>query len=255
MSVAQEQTVFLQGNVKVENNDVDGIHVQNTTTNKATITDAYGYFSIPVRLNDTLVFSAIQLQKKEFPITQTLLDTKSIVVLMQEAENALDEVVVMPYNLSGDLSKDANNLKQEVVTAASLGLPNAYVKKKTQNERKLAEADGGGWIKGVNGGLGGVGGAINLHKILNRVSGRTKMLKERVARDEKNVRINELAAYYPDDILIEKLKIPALRVQEFRYYCEVDAGFETLMETKDLLKIWNFLQVKSADFIKNNEVE
>ncbi|QWX84297.1 carboxypeptidase-like regulatory domain-containing protein [Cellulophaga sp. HaHaR_3_176] len=250
MSNAQEQTVFLRGNVKVEHNDVDGIHVQNTTTQKATITDAYGYFSIPVRLNDTLVFSAIQLQEKKFTITQTLLATKSIVVLMQEAENALDEVVVMPYNLSGDLSKDANNLKQDVVTSVSLGLPNAFMKKRTHEELQLEEAD-----RGVMFIVTPIGFIINTHKLLNRISGRTAMLEKAVVNYDNDALIDELISYYPDDVLERDLKIPASDVHKFRYYCETDATFKTLMEEKDLLKIWNFLDDKSVTFLENNEVE
>ena len=252
---AQDNRVSLQGNIRVESNDVDGIHVQNTTSNKATITDGYGFFSILVQLNDTLVFSAIQFKKKEFVITQSLLESKSIVVLMEEADNQLDEVVVMPYNLSGDLSKDADNLKDKVVTASTLGLPNAYVKKKTQNERKLAEADGGGWFNSVGGGIGGVGGAVNLHKILNRVSGRTKMLKERVARDEKNELIAQLNSFYADTLITKKLKIPELRINEFFFYCEVDANFASLVQSKDVLTIWEFLEHKSKLFRENNDLD
>ena len=50
------QTFFshsLEGKVVSETKDVADVHVLNITTKKATITNAYGYFSIPIKLNDT----------------------------------------------------------------------------------------------------------------------------------------------------------------------------------------------------------
>ena len=82
--LAQEDTVLFNGNVSIGANDVDGIHVRNKTANRVTITDAYGYFSIPVRLHDTLVFSAIHLKEKQIVINEILLKTNAVVVHLEE---------------------------------------------------------------------------------------------------------------------------------------------------------------------------
>src|SRR5690606_36809163 len=119
-------------------------HVLNTTTNKASITDVEGYFSIAVHLNDTLVFSAVQYQKKILVVSASILESKFISVALEEANIVLDEVVVTPYNLTGELGRDMGRLNVETsVTPASLGLPNAYVKVPTQAERRLFEATSG----------------------------------------------------------------------------------------------------------------
>ncbi len=250
---AQDSRMPLNGNIKAITNEIQDVNVQNITSGKGTISDGYGFFSIVVALNDTLIFSAIQFKKKIIIVDASILQSKNIVVPMEEADNQLNEVIVMPYNLTGDLTKDLKT--EKVVVAATLGLPNAYVVKMTQNQRLLAEADGGGWIGPVNGGLGGVGGTVNLHKILNRVTGRTKMLKERVARDEKNVLIEKIFDIFPDSIIVEKLKIPELRVNEFIYFCEADPNFTSIVTTNDALKIWDFLAFKSVVFRKENELE
>ena len=57
--------------------NVEGF-VSNITRNKGTITDIKGYFEISVRLNDTLVFSAVQYKRKENTVRMimcTTLDT------------------------------------------------------------------------------------------------------------------------------------------------------------------------------------
>tara|TARA_R110002051_G_scaffold241712_1_gene302101 strand:- start:69696 stop:70511 length:816 start_codon:yes stop_codon:yes gene_type:complete len=250
---AQELRQLLQGNIKSFTDEVQDVTVQNISSGKGTISDGYGFFSIAVQRNDSIVFSAVQFKKKTLVVTAAMLQSERIIVTLEEANNELDEVIVMPYNLTGDLAKDMKT--QNVVVAATLGLPNAYVQKKTQSERLLAEADGGNWIKSAGAGYGGAGGSINLHKILNRISGRTKMLKKRVARDERNVVIEDLLHFFPDSVLHSELKIPEGRVYEFVYFCEADTNFSPLMQANDLIKVWEFLRLKSILFRKENDLE
>ncbi|ADV49577.1 MULTISPECIES: carboxypeptidase-like regulatory domain-containing protein [Cellulophaga] len=245
---AQEHQVALEGNVQVVNSELAGIHVQNVSTQKATITDGYGFFSIVVSLKDTLLFSSVQLKKKELVITKEILESKKIIIPLEEAENKLEEVVVMPFHLTGDLSKDAGNLKQAAVSSTSLGLPNTHVVKMTYNERKLLEADRGTMLRVLP-----LGFAINTHKILNRISGRTKMLKERIVREEKNNSVEQLLAYYPEAIITENLKIPDLQLHEFIYFCEVDKNFNFLLKSENQLILWEFLERKSKVFLKQNK--
>jgi len=54
----------LQGRVTSTDKDVVGVVVQNITTEDAVITDLEGNFSIRVRVNDTLVFSAVHFLRK-----------------------------------------------------------------------------------------------------------------------------------------------------------------------------------------------
>lgn len=250
---AQDNRQILSGNIKAFNDEIQDVTVQNITSGKGTISDAYGFFAIAVQFNDSLVFSAVQFKKKTLVVNAEILNSKHIFVMLEEATNELDEVIVMPYNLTGDLTKDMKT--QNVVVAATLGLPNAYVKKKTQSERLLVEADGGSWVKAVGAGAGSAGGTVNLHKILNRISGRTKMLKKRVAQDEKNVIVENIVHVFQDSVFRKKLKIPEIRIYEFLYFCEADDNFSNLLQSNDEIKLWEFLQQKSLVFRKENDIE
>lgn len=240
------QTVFmndLQGKVVSESKEIADVHVLNLTTKKATITNAYGYFSIQVKLQDTLLFSAVQFKRKQLVISPSILESKIIYVPLEESLTELDEVVVTPYNLSGDVKKDIENLETEpVVTASTLGLPNAYVKPPTKAERELYEATTGG-------------GLVPLNPILNAISGRTKMLKKRVARNEKYARTARVREFYADSLYTEQLKIPRDKIEDFMYFCEVDPGFNPTVDTRDRLKIWGFLQKKSLVYRESNNLE
>lgn len=233
----------VEGKVYSNDGDVAATHVLNTTTKRATITDVNGFFSIPANLNDTLLFSAVQYKKKQLVVTLAILESRTIYVPLEDAVNELDEVVVRPYNLSGDIAKDARSLEiAPVVTASTLGLPNAYVKPPTKAERELFEATTGG-------------GTVPLNPIINAITGRTKMLKKRVARNKKYARTERVREFYADSLYTKELNIPKDKIDDFMYFCEVDSTFSSVVDTHDRLKIWEFLRRKSAVYRKNNTLE
>ena len=140
-AVHAQEIKTISGKVIVpEKVDVTGITIQNITKKTATITDFNGEFSIKAAINDTLVFSAVQLKKKVLPVTKNVLNSSFIQVPMEGFVNELNEVVVQPYNLSGNLGADAASFEVAPVTAESLGLPNASKPLPTQSERLLQEA-------------------------------------------------------------------------------------------------------------------
>jgi len=258
-SNAQDFRTKLEGRVFSKDGDVAATHVSNITTNKGTITDFQGFFTISARFNDTLVFSAVQYKKKEVVITSKILENQKFEVYLEEALTELSEVVVTPYNLTGDMKRDAARIQVEnIVTASTLGLPNAYNKIKTQNERKLAEADGGRFIEGANFRLDSTFNpmiVINLHKILNRITGRTKTLKNYVAIDKEIAILNKVKRFYHDSIYQQELKIPENRINDFMNFCEVDSLYSEVVEANDILRLWEFLQRNSLVYRKNNELD
>jgi hypothetical protein len=237
------KTGTLQGRIVEAGEGIPNVHLLNLSADRATITDAQGAFGIDVRTGDTLLISAIRYQRKTFVVTDQMLDASSLLIELEPFVNQLDEVVVRPYNLSGNLGEDLENLDvEEPVTAASLNLPNAYAKKRTQAERQLIEATTGG-------------GLIPLNPVLNALSGRTRMLKKRLARDKAYLQTQEIRAMYADSLYEQDLGIPRIRIPDFMYYCEVDPEFGTLAATGDQLRMWEFLRSKSGEYRKSNNLD
>lgn len=230
-----------QGKVTSADGDVEGVNVMNLTTKRATITNQEGAFRISASVNDTILFSALQYQKKQFVITAAMLQGE-VRVAMDEHTNALDEVVVRPYNLVGSLDKDVAHFSGQTVTAAGLGLPNAYVKPLTQSQRKLNEATTGG-------------GIVPLNPLINAITGRTKMLKNRVKIDETYARTQRVHEMYADSLFVKHLGIPVEKIPDFMYFCEVDSTFQHIVDTHDQLRIWDFLRQKSTDYRTNNDMD
>ena len=243
---SEAQTVYthdLKGRVVNGEEGIVDVHVMNTSRKTATITNEGGYFSIDVGINDTLLFSAVQFKRMSLVINQAMVESTQIIVPLEEFVNELDEVILRPYDLSGDLSRDMGRMNTgSGVTASTLGLPNAYVLPISQAERKLYEATSGG-------------SGIPLNPIINAVTGRTKYLKKVLAIERKYARTGRVREFYADSLFVKELKIPAAKIDDFMYYCEVDLDFSEVVDTHDRLKIWEFLKRKSSAYRENNSLE
>lgn len=230
----------LRGRILEGEAGITNVHILNLSANDATISDAQGNFRIPAKVGDTVLLSAIRYQRKTFRVDAEMLRASLLSIELEPFVNELDEVVLYPYNLTGDLDQDLTNVPvEEAVTASSLGLPNANAKVKTQSERKLFEATTGS-------------GLIPLNPVLNAISGRTRMLKRRLARDRAYEQTQQVRSRYPDSLFVRELGIPQIRIPDFMYFCEVDPGFAPLAKSADRLRMWDFLRDKSLEYRKNN---
>ena len=108
-SLYSQQFKLLQGKLAHENLSLSGIHVVNTSRANAVISDANGFFEISVQVGERLQFSGIQFKFKELIISQSVFDSEIITVYLDAFVNELDEVVVRPHDLSGNLSSDIAN--------------------------------------------------------------------------------------------------------------------------------------------------
>ncbi|MEL6976286.1 MAG: carboxypeptidase-like regulatory domain-containing protein [Bacteroidota bacterium] len=250
-NVLGQETKLLKGRVVAKGKDVVGVAVQNGSVRTGTITGVDGNFSILVKQNDTLIFSAVQFTRKTFVVTEAIFDAEFIQVSLEEFVNTLDEVVVRPYNLSGDLGTDLASLKlAKDVSAEALQLPNADVKIISQSENKLNDADNGKFVYIVPMGI-----SINVNKLLNRISGRTKQMKDRVALDASYATIQEIEEKYMDSLFVTQLKIPEERLFDFFHYCQMNETFEAVQANENELMLWEFLVAQSKSYRKINSLE
>lgn len=101
----------IRGQINNAEREVENITVFNKTSNKGAVTDEQGYFTIMARPTDTLVFSSVAFSSRVYELTETDFKLKVVKIELITFVNELEEVVVMPNSLSGDLIKDNKNLK------------------------------------------------------------------------------------------------------------------------------------------------
>jgi len=115
----QAQTIAISGTVKGATGEtLPGVSVFVKGTKQAVTTDNNGAFSISVAGKSTLVFSYIGFATREIEVTEA---TKTLAVTLNDADNALDEVVVTALGISRQkksLGYAVQELKGESLTEA-----------------------------------------------------------------------------------------------------------------------------------------
>ncbi|MBT8279517.1 MAG: carboxypeptidase-like regulatory domain-containing protein [Bacteroidia bacterium] len=234
---AESQTAELMGAV-VGNDDVENIHVINTTSNKFTTTNALGIFRITAQYKDTIQFTSVRYKTATVVVSYNMIQNKSIKVFLEDQINVLDEVIVGKI-LTGDLDSDINNSDAErPINFYDVGLPGYKGKPLTQSERRLVEATK------VQPGM------IPLLPLLNLISGRTKMLKNRVVLERISMLRSEIKDksskdFFSANPLNEKYH------EEYFYFCAEDENFETRCRGKSQLEVFEFLKEKYDQFLVN----
>ncbi len=106
------QRVEVNGRIIVTTNDVEGVTVFNSSSNKGTVTNDKGEFTIEVRINDAIEFSALQFEKFTVNIDEKILSNRYFTVYLVERINKLDEVIITPYDmLTGNIVADVKSIE------------------------------------------------------------------------------------------------------------------------------------------------
>ncbi|MGB3606393.1 MAG: carboxypeptidase-like regulatory domain-containing protein [Psychroserpens sp.] len=235
--ICNAQTIDLNGKV-IASEELGGIHILNISAQKNTITNNQGVFEIPASANDTILISSIQYTPQTIVVSQANIAMKFMTITLLDRVNALDEVLVGKV-LTGNLSSDIENSDaKRDINFYDVGIPGYVGKPKTQKERRVFEADAGQMIVIAPMFIG-----INIHKILNRISGRTKVLKQIVLLDEQQKCIDRMSGEF-SSILFEDYDISLGLRTAFFYYVVEDPRALEFCDSKNSLKTYEFLLEK-----------
>jgi hypothetical protein len=241
------QSAEIQGKIESKK-EVENIHIINKTVQIFTISDKIGNFTITANLNDTLVFSSIQHQLKTVVVDKNIMAFKSILVLLDEHINELDEVIVGKV-LTGNLFLDIGNADDAPINFYDVGIPGYKGKIATQSERRLEQANGDGLnyktlIFQV------LSGSIPIDPIINGISGRTKMLRLHVVIEENANLLRQIKVKFSEDFFSINLLDASLQT-DFFYFCEEDKNFIVRCKGRSDIEILEFLKEKYIAYEEN----
>ena len=189
------------GQILEQSTSVEAVNIINNTTQVTAVSDANGMFSIAVKEGDVLVFSAVNLEGFKRRITADDMNLSLLQIKMTAKEVELKEVVV---------NENAN------ITAENLGIIPYGQKKYTAAERKVYTAT-----------------STSVDKILNKISGRTAMLKKEVNVEKKEMLFRKMEYLFDENYYTDRLKIPEADIKGFQLYCVDDAEFAVSLNTKN----------------------
>lgn len=201
----------INGKVTADYNDLESIYILNLKTEKSTLTERGGYFSINASVGDTLIFTAVQFKSVKIALKEADFSKELFFVKMETLIRILDEVKINEY---------------KNINAVSLGIISPKTKHYTPAERKLKTASDSDAQIGTN-------TSIGLDPVLNWISGRTSMLKKEVEVEKKETMLSKIDNLYEAEYFIETLKIPVDFVKGFQYYIVEDSKFVEALKAKN----------------------
>ncbi|WP_255572918.1 peptidase associated/transthyretin-like domain-containing protein [Hanstruepera marina] len=240
------QTIEIKGEI-ISDLDNENVHVINKTFKKYAITNKEGSFYLPVRLNDTLVFSSVQHRPYMVVISEEIYHEGNLQVELEEQVNTLDQVVVGKV-LSGDILSEIGNVEGEPMTSKKAGISSYQGPPKTQSERRLQ--DGADLNPKLGGSLGGLGVSVRIIPIINAITGRSKQLKEHVVLEEKERLMYDIKVRLSES-LFKMNTLDAKHVMEFFYFVSEEADFLLRCKNQSDMLVLEYLKEKLVVF-KNN---
>lgn len=196
-----QQEKSINGKIIVKDAKVSDIHIINLSNDKETLTNNKGEFSILVKPDDLLVFSAEHLDYMRKIVEQEDYDSGTLRVGMTSKINRLDEVVVKNYSN---------------VNAVALGILSKPVKSYTPAERRLYGAT-----------------SSPIDALINLLTGRTKMLEDGVEIEKREFVLDKLDGLYTDEFYLQELGIEKERIKGFHYYLVEDSRFGEALDAKN----------------------
>lgn len=234
LSFAQNEKL-ISGKIICENSFVSNIQVTNLVSEKSTVSDTNGDFSIFAKAEDMLVFTSINYDYKRKILEQEDIDSNYFTVILTKKIERLDEVIVTKF---------------KSLDAVSLRILEKPAKEYTPAERRLKTATS--LDATANAGMM-MGGAMSLDPFLNWLSGRTKKLKNQLEIERNEILLLKIKALYKDDYYIKKLRINQDLINAFQYYAIYDSQFVADLKSNNKTKI-NFRIIELAQKFNNLQI-
>ena len=243
--------LIVDGKIIVESNDVSGITVFNTSSNKGAVTDDNGEFKLAVRLNDIITVSALQFQNIEFKVNQSIMASLKMKIFLIEEINALPEIVLLPNKLTGELEADMQKTKRFTpkLNAFYYGIKSPDIVKfepdnKSQVQNTAIARQHVTMVKGLN--IKNVVDQLLLPLFRSKAD----------SKEEKGipeVPVDAIKYYFGSEFLTDNFNIPEHRVEEFIRYVERDGFDYGLLNYGNEMQFLELLHTESQAFLNNKK--
>lgn len=235
-----DNRVFVAGEVIVPlDGEASQIEVINQNSKEGTVTNQYGQFGISVREGDRLRFKAIQYQNFTVIIDENIVKNKKFTIKINDEINTLDEVIVKPYDLEGNIEVDARKVKTEFYAAPeSEEVINEYegeqpyVRSQTITENYTTEQR---FIK--NG--------LNIANIFREILSSKEVSEDQTLPKDVDVMVRKM---YKDSFFKENLDIEQENINQFIFFVEDKGLTKSMLQKGNELNLIEFLIKKSEEF-------
>jgi hypothetical protein len=250
----------LRGIVVVDSFDVEAVTVRNISSNLNAKTDIDGKFSIRARATDTLFFESQSFISQRYILSQKDFWKEELEIRLHVKITELDELIITPYTLSGNLTEDTKRIQ---VYGDGFALIDAKKIMHYEDDVRMGApintampnvfAPTGVNLLGIV-----VVGLVNLVG----VKANPKKNSERVF-EERRIKSLQSKSYsdhlferFSHSFFVETLKIKNEDIPLFMGFSELNVyDLSPLLKPENELKLIDYLIQKAAEFKKQNQKE
>ncbi len=236
--------------------DVEGINIYNKSSQKGTVTNVSGEFIIKVAENDRVFISAMQFQNFTIIIDQGIVDEKKMHIMLNPVINQLDEVLIRPYDLSGNIIADVKRIN---VTGVDKQYDTSYettefgyefsADAQTSIKKNKAEEAYHNGQEQYGGDLIGLG-ALLVSAFLPKNKNKKPTKKEQIS--EEDMVTNAVQKRFGINYISNTFNIPEDKVNEFIYFVEENGIDKKLLLPENELLLIEYLDEQSKAYLKQS---
>ena len=236
----------LNGQVLSESMSVEDILITNKTAKTATVSKKDGTFQILVRVKDTLIFSGFNLPRQILVLNDADLKFNVLKIKLESQASPLDEVVINPNALSGDLNKDNKNIKVATLKAKidnQTAIATLYEDDlQSTPENKLMP----GYLDSRY--------MMDFNKIGRKL---VRAFKRNEAQKNKNRDVTRFSVVvenrFSDDFFRNTLNIDPAETSAFLIFCESDPNSKKILSIANDFELIEFLKVKKQEYLASKK--
>ena len=232
---------ILKGQIVSDSTGVENVNIQNLNTKKFAVSDKFGFFALYAQEHDTLVFSSMNLYTKKLVLTKKDLGWKILKINIEKFITTLDEVIINPNALTGNLKTDSDNIKVTILKPvdAQLALNTDYEKDKFSTlENKL--------MPGYLDTKYMTNFVAIANKLANLISPK-KEKKKKIVTPEK-IFHDYVKEQFSETFFSETLKLKMDEVGLFLAFCENDLSAKKFLNLNQRFELIEFLIAKQKEF-------
>lgn len=238
--------VTIQGQITAPaGEDVEGINIYNISDQKGTVTDEEGKFELAVAKNDRIQVTALQFQSFTVIVDDGVMEVRKLTVYMNPAVNQLEEVIVRPYDLLGNVTADVRRIQTSVIST------NWDLSYETLEFDYEFSPDA---LTGVRGnaaeealGYSNLRAGADVVGLVGLLFPKKKKTEKQVVTD-KDVITTALRQRYSNAYITETFGIPEDKVNDFIYYTEEEGIDANLLKDANEIELLEFLREKSVKY-------
>ncbi|WP_410004496.1 carboxypeptidase-like regulatory domain-containing protein [Aequorivita nionensis] len=235
--------------------DAEGISVYNISSQKGTITDADGAFEISITENDRLQITALQYQSFTVIVDKGIVERKMMNIFLNPAVNQLEEVVVRPYDLTGNINADVKKIPTYTGTKdLKLSFYNLKYGDDLEPDAKT-QISGNAAEEALHG--NSLKNGANVLALLGGVAQLLFPKGEKISIVEKQEKqslvSNNIQQRFSKDFIAANFDIPEDKAVDFLFYAQENGLDQDLLKPQNEMQLMEFLFKKSKEYKERSE--